>query len=362
MRFDRLLVNNSESSSLNGLDFVVLGLRCQIPIEHGIEFRLNGHPLEWHPIARPDLPKSVSWFSVYLDLAFLPLVEENELVMQRSGVRVADAVLTIDSGHITRLSTVRGEIARKRDRVASMTQDGTVRDGKIHAIDTSRHDPALRQKSDKVSAHPYAHKFKDLRRELPPGAMILDVGAGFRYRHDPDIVTLEIFDYPSTDVIAFGDSMPFRSETFDIVYTNAVLEHVDNPFAVASEIERVLKPGGKLYSAIPFLQVEHGYPFHYFNATRMGHRRLFEDGFDIHEVSVGGAGHPWHIIMRSLGLLRSGLPKTVRGDFEKLTIGEILNGTYKGWVDSRFGPCSDEIMWRLAGSTVLLAQKKGRES
>ena len=355
--FDKIIINNTETRSLMGADFAVVSLRCSVPMDPGYEFRFNGEPLEWHPVNRPDLRGGISWFSVYLDLTKLPLKPDNRLSLVK-GKPLAEVDLTISPAGIARLSNIREAVDQKRVRLATIQKGGLSKNGKIYNIDPALHDPALRLKTDKVSAHPYAEKFIANLDEIGPEEMVLDVGAGFRFKHHPNIVTLEIFDYPSTDVISFGDAMPFRSKSFDYVYTNAVLEHVDNPFAVATEIGRVLKPGGKLYSSIPFLQVEHGYPFHYFNATRMGHRRLFENDFDIKDVSVGGAGHPWHIIMRSLGLLRSGLPQPARDDFEKLTVGDILSGTYRQWVDSPFGECSEEIMWRLAGSTVLIAEKK----
>ncbi|MBX3571401.1 MAG: class I SAM-dependent methyltransferase [Mesorhizobium sp.] len=358
MEFDKILINNIESRSLNGSDFVVLSVRCPIYADDDLVFRINGTTLDWHPIHRPDLPRNISWFAVYLDLPSLALALSNELVLSRGLETIARVQLTLSASEIARLKKVREQIDGKRHRLKDLTRDGTWSNGKVSAIDAARHDPALKLKSDKVSTHPYAEAFTAMMAGLPNDALVLDVGAGFRFKHHPNIVTLEIFDYPSTDVISFGDTMPFKSASFDMVYTNAVLEHVDNPFAVADEIARVLKPGGKLYSSIPFLQVEHGYPFHYFNATRMGHRRLFENSFTIEDISVGRAGHPWHIIMRSLGLLRSGLPKDLREEFEKLTVGEILNGTYKDWVSSPYGTCNDEIMWRLAGSTVLIGERK----
>lgn len=44
-------------------------------------------------------------------------------------------------------------------------------------------------------------------------------------------------------VCGSGETLPFPDESFDIVYTNAVMIHMDKPKAI-KEIRRVLKPGG----------------------------------------------------------------------------------------------------------------------
>ena len=42
----------------------------------------------------------------------------------------------------------------------------------------------------------------------------------------------------------------------------------------------MLKPGGLLFVDWPFLQPVHGYPSHFYNATREGLGNLFRDGFE----------------------------------------------------------------------------------
>ncbi len=52
-------------------------------------------------------------------------------------------------------------------------------------------------------------------------------------------------------VSAMGEDIPFESNSFDIVYSTSVLEHVKNPEQVISESIRVLKPGGLLQFVVP---------------------------------------------------------------------------------------------------------------
>lgn len=48
-----------------------------------------------------------------------------------------------------------------------------------------------------------------------------------------------------------GENLPFPDNSFDIVYSTNVLEHVDDPEKVLKEAVRVLKPGGTLLFIYP---------------------------------------------------------------------------------------------------------------
>lgn len=52
-------------------------------------------------------------------------------------------------------------------------------------------------------------------------------------------------------VSACGEAIPLKSNSFDIVYSTSVLEHVKDPEKVISEALRVLKPGGLFQFVIP---------------------------------------------------------------------------------------------------------------
>ncbi|HZP40416.1 MAG TPA: class I SAM-dependent methyltransferase [Candidatus Binatia bacterium] len=51
--------------------------------------------------------------------------------------------------------------------------------------------------------------------------------------------------------------LPFRAAAFDHVVTNAVLEHVANPFRAVAEVSRVLRPGGVFAGSAAFLEPYH---------------------------------------------------------------------------------------------------------
>ena len=76
----------------------------------------------------------------------------------------------------------------------------------------------------------------------------------------------------------FGDihGLPFRDNTFSLVYSQAVFEHVANPFGAADELIRVTKPGGIILTEVAFMQPLHAVPYHYFNMTPWGVEELFK--------------------------------------------------------------------------------------
>jgi SAM-dependent methyltransferase len=117
--------------------------------------------------------------------------------------------------------------------------------------------------TENISSNIYDQHIFSLIEETQHG-IILDCGAGRRDVYLSNVVNFEVVNYDTTDVMGVGETLPFNDSTFDGVISVAVLEHVKYPFRCASEICRVLKPGGWLFCSVPFLQPYHGYPHHYF--------------------------------------------------------------------------------------------------
>jgi SAM-dependent methyltransferase len=59
---------------------------------------------------------------------------------------------------------------------------------------------------------------------------------------DPVVLTNQALD--EAHVIVPGERLPFADGSIDLIYSYAVLEHVDEPAGLVDEIARVLKPGG----------------------------------------------------------------------------------------------------------------------
>jgi hypothetical protein len=65
-----------------------------------------------------------------------------------------------------------------------------------------------------------------------------------------------------------------------------MLDHVKNPFVCATELMRVLEPGGLFLVATPYIVGVHGVPFHFFNPRPDGLRAVFEDHAYNTEITV----------------------------------------------------------------------------
>jgi len=49
---------------------------------------------------------------------------------------------------------------------------------------------------------------------------------------------------------AFGEQLPFRTASFDVVLCDNVIDHAEGPEEILHEVARVLKPGGILYFTV----------------------------------------------------------------------------------------------------------------
>ena len=103
---------------------------------------------------------------------------------------------------------------------------------------------------------------------------ILNVGGGPK-RESSQEITLNIRAFHNVDLVADAHEIPFTDNSFDAVFSLAVLEHVLDPYKVVAEMLRVLKPGGILYSEVPFIFFFHGYPSDFTRFTLEGMKHLF---------------------------------------------------------------------------------------
>lgn len=124
----------------------------------------------------------------------------------------------------------------------------------------------------------------------PEDALVLSIGGGPRRVH-PRLVNVNIGLFENVDVVADGYRLPYCDGSVDACHCEAVLEHMEEPGRAVAEMFRVLRPGGQVFAATPFLQAFHAYPNHFQNFTLEGQRRLFERaGFEV--LSAGACVGP----------------------------------------------------------------------
>ena len=154
--------------------------------------------------------------------------------------------------------------------------------------------------------------------------LVLDAGSGFKSTVYEHVVNLEVVGYPSTDVLGVGEHLPFANGSFDAALSMNVLEHVRDPFRCASELARVVRPGGKLYASAPFLQPYHGYPHHYYNMTASGLENLFDTKFRVEQLTTPESALPIWGLSWFLNSYVAGLPAEVAARFRKFTVEQLM--------------------------------------
>jgi len=329
-----------------------------------------GFPLTLSQYPRPDLPSElVKGFTVFIDLITLYehglLDRTNKLSVQLrcDDYDFSSIDLPIDLGVLSSLGAMAVDRKTKQAILPSLFSRIPNKRSGCRSPDflpeTWNLDPRISQKSDSISAHGYGPLVNELLAPLDEGSLILDVGAGFRRWPRKNVVHLEIYDYPSTDVLAVGEDLPFPDNTFDSVLSLAVLEHVQNPFICAAELTRVVKPGGKICAVVPFLQAEHGYPSHYFNCTRFGLRQLFSNCELVsHQLDI--ANHPINTLAEILYVYACGLPESIRCSFLDMPVRSFIeNHPHSRQVQSSdyVRNLAPESAWKIASGTSAVFRK-----
>ena len=76
-------------------------------------------------------------------------------------------------------------------------------------------------------------------------------------------INVDIFPFDEVDIVANAFELPIETETVDCIFNLGMLEYVSNPEIIVREMNRVIKPGGTIIAAIPFMQPFHAAPRDY---------------------------------------------------------------------------------------------------
>ena len=178
---------------------------------------------------------------------------------------------------------------------------------------------------DAESANPGLGDFVETVR-ANPDKLYLDVGCGRRSRTFDNCLYLEVYPSVSADlIIEPACRYPIADKSLDGIGCFAVMEHMTEPWIAAKEFARMLKPGGMVFIDYPFLVPVHGYPSHYYNATREGLVRLFEDGFEQVKLQTELNQTPDHAIHWQLaGLAAAVTDDAVREEFKAMRVADLI--------------------------------------
>ena len=88
----------------------------------------------------------------------------------------------------------------------------------------------------------------------------------------------------------YVDKHPEYREKFDVIYSNNVFEHFNQPWIAAQNLTKLLKVGGVVITIVPFAQRYHESPGDFYRYTHKGieflfdsagHYEVLESGYDI---------------------------------------------------------------------------------
>ena len=144
----------------------------------------------------------------------------------------------------------------------------------------------------------YSYRRQLIDRELSKlsiSGRVLDLGGKkinkrgeFKPNAGSDWTYMNINPAEGADVIANGEEIPAKDNSFDWVLCVEVLEFVQNPDRFIFEISRVLKSKGKLLLTAPFLYRVHGKPNDLQRFTDQKLKKLTSQKFEIKTLNAQG--------------------------------------------------------------------------
>lgn len=116
------------------------------------------------------------------------------------------------------------------------------------------------------------------------GDAIVNLGSG-GVSFGKAVVNLDIQRFPTTKVVGDACRLPVRCGGVGLIVMQGLVEHVPDPHGLVGECWQALRPGGIVFSEVPFIQPFHPAPSDYQRYTQDGLKQLF-GRFECLEVGV----------------------------------------------------------------------------
>jgi 2-polyprenyl-3-methyl-5-hydroxy-6-metoxy-1,4-benzoquinol methylase len=124
---------------------------------------------------------------------------------------------------------------------------------------------------------------------------ILDLGAGnTKYKTlleslATHYTAFDVESAPTIDIVGDIHDLPFEENSFDTVICTQVFEHIKEPWVVAGQIQKVLRPGGYAVITAPFMIPYHAHPHDFYRFTPEGLAQLFHGKLHVVECRKYGS-------------------------------------------------------------------------
>ena len=122
--------------------------------------------------------------------------------------------------------------------------------------------------------------------EISKEKVVLDVGGGEPFTKwlgqykslflNSDYKTMDFDKNTGADIIGDIHNIPLASDSIDAIICHSVLEHVINPTKAVQEMQRILRPGGKIFVHVPSI-----YPYHARKGSYSDYWRFFDDIIEV---------------------------------------------------------------------------------
>lgn len=166
-------------------------------------------------------------------------------------------------------------------------------------LDALQKRPALREKvrtavrhvgydtTDWVRSVMYERSFEFIRALGPEKLNVLEISGGNQWTRAFNFKSYKSTDYPAFDICS--EVLP---REFDLIIADQVFEHLKWPLRAGRNVHSMLKPGGHLVLATPFLVRVHKVPIDCSRWTSDGLSYLLQEcGFEASEIRANSWGN-----------------------------------------------------------------------